>query len=541
MIEANLADGRVLRFPDGTDPIIIQTTVKRVLSQDTKPSNIIKAGVVGGPETLGQMPEIRPDAAVIPAAMSVASGAIAEPVAGIAGIAGSVLPGEQGQGAEMVRKTREALTFQPENIEAIEALKATGEFIEPVAGAMKKAETYLGDKAFELTGSPAIAALATTAPTIATELLGYAVGKGAIKATQKIKQAKAKGQIATEISEAVPSKDQIKDVAREVYNEIDQAGAYVKKESVNRLIKKIKSDAVKYGIDKDITPNAVAALNKIESIADTPVPVTEIDRLRRIVKGVIKPVDPQESALAMGMIDNIDTFLDKANKSDLMAPTEVMPDIGKKYKIARDLWGRVRKTELLEDAFEKARNQASGFENGLRTQFRSIINNKKQRKFFNKGELEAMTNVVRGGKGENIAKLVGRLGFFEGGATNVLGGAVGVGGGAAVGGPVGAVTVPLIGQLSRQLAQRMTRSGAEFADQVIRAGKNAEKITQAYIKNTPKKMRSPQELSELLMRQDIDISRLPDIDIIGDAKRIAQQNRQILAGSIAAESTIPQE
>ena len=32
-ITANLADGRVLNFPDGTDPAVIQATVKKMMAQ----------------------------------------------------------------------------------------------------------------------------------------------------------------------------------------------------------------------------------------------------------------------------------------------------------------------------------------------------------------------------------------------------------------------------------------------------------------------------------------------------------------------------
>lgn len=38
MIEAELADGRILEFPDGTDPNVIQSTVKKVLGQTEKPA-----------------------------------------------------------------------------------------------------------------------------------------------------------------------------------------------------------------------------------------------------------------------------------------------------------------------------------------------------------------------------------------------------------------------------------------------------------------------------------------------------------------------
>ena len=38
-IMAKLADGRVLNFPDGTDPLVIQATVKRMIApQQQQPS-----------------------------------------------------------------------------------------------------------------------------------------------------------------------------------------------------------------------------------------------------------------------------------------------------------------------------------------------------------------------------------------------------------------------------------------------------------------------------------------------------------------------
>jgi hypothetical protein len=49
-IEAQLADGRILEFPDGTDPSVIQATVKRIVAQSAPPkestigSEIIRGG-----------------------------------------------------------------------------------------------------------------------------------------------------------------------------------------------------------------------------------------------------------------------------------------------------------------------------------------------------------------------------------------------------------------------------------------------------------------------------------------------------------------
>ena len=36
-IEAQLADGRILEFPDGTSPSVIQATVKRIVAQSAPP------------------------------------------------------------------------------------------------------------------------------------------------------------------------------------------------------------------------------------------------------------------------------------------------------------------------------------------------------------------------------------------------------------------------------------------------------------------------------------------------------------------------
>jgi hypothetical protein len=60
-IEAELADGRILEFPDGTDPSVIQATVKRMLPASTERTfgeavKDVGAGVVSGTGALMQLP-----------------------------------------------------------------------------------------------------------------------------------------------------------------------------------------------------------------------------------------------------------------------------------------------------------------------------------------------------------------------------------------------------------------------------------------------------------------------------------------------------
>lgn len=63
---------------------------------------------------------------------SIASSIIAEPVAGVAGIAGTLIPGDEGQGARFIEKTREALTYQPRTEYGQAGLETVGGVLGPV-------------------------------------------------------------------------------------------------------------------------------------------------------------------------------------------------------------------------------------------------------------------------------------------------------------------------------------------------------------------------------------------------------------------------
>jgi len=466
---------------------------------------------------------------------AIASGIVAEPIAGIAGAITAPFVGAE-QATQNIEATREALTFQPRTEAGQEQVQAVGEFVEPVGKAIQAGEKFLGDKTFELTGSPALAAAAATIPTAISELIGIAGAKGVLKAKRTSKE----GKIAQEIGEAIPTIDQLKDTSRAVYKELDDAGVTIKPERFRALVSKMTVESRRAGLDPNITPKANQALNRFRDEVGNTLSLTELDTLRKVAQNAAKSLEPVEAALGSRMIDMVDEFLDKATPGSFISPEGTARDISKRYKVARELWGRARRSELMQEAFEKARNQASGFENGIRTQFRSILNNKRQRRFFNKQELEAIQKVVRGGRGENIAKFIGRFGFTEGGATNIIGGALGAtAGGVAFGAP-GAVIVPLIGQLSRKLAQRLTARNAQFADEVIRAGKDANKITRAYFKNTPKAQRSPEELSQLLQKADIDLSDVGVDEIARQAAVIASENRLAVAAGAGTGATIQQ-
>ena len=96
---------------------------------------------------------------------------VAEPLAGLAGIYGTVTGGV-GEGVRLIDKVREKVGYQPETKEGIRNLDALARALSPVNNALEKARTTLGDGAFNATGSPALAAAAYTAPDAILSALG---------------------------------------------------------------------------------------------------------------------------------------------------------------------------------------------------------------------------------------------------------------------------------------------------------------------------------------------------------------------------------
>ena len=89
-------------------------------------------------------------------------------------------------------------------------------------------------------------------------------------------------------------------------------------------------------------------------------------------------------------------------------------------------------------------------------------------------------------------------------------------GGAAFG-PGGAIALPLIGTVSKRLAERLTVNSARMADAVIRSGKDGRRLAAAYMQNTPRRLRDPRELAQLLMKPGVDVDSLGGLSELTDS------------------------
>lgn len=487
---------------------------------------------------------------VLEPAAAMVSGAVAEPVAGAAGIGALI----RGQGPEVaqqeIESVREAMTFQPRSDIAKETLQSTGETLAPIGEKLQEVRKSTGDLALRLTGSPAVAAIATALPDATIEALGFGVGRrmakaatGLEKAPMKIKSPAAPPQkaVTKSLLEAAPEVNQIKDASRAIYKEMDDLNVTAKPIVTSGLVNKVVKRAEKANVDEVLTPKSARVVDQFKKELDDvrPRTISDFDRLRQKAQIAASSPDPSDARVGAIIVDEIDDFLDNLPTKAFTGPdAKAVGKIGNRYKAARNLWGRARRAELVSDAFEKANLQASGFENGIRTQLRQIVTNKKRARFFTPDEISAMKDVIKGADSANILKLVGRLGFSEGAATNVLGGL----GGMAVLGPA----APAIGQISRKLAQKTTEAAAQRIETLIRGGADGKKIATAYLQSVPKAKRSVQELSDLLLSSGSEVDDLlrNANSVVKEAAEIARAKKifeRAEAAGAAAPAAITQE
>jgi hypothetical protein len=103
-------------------------------------------------------------------AATLATGAVAEPVAGLVGLATAPFQGLQ-QGVQNIEATRQALTYQPRSELGQSAVAGIGQAMQPIAQPLQAASQYLGERGFQA-GGPVLGAAGETLIPAAMELAG---------------------------------------------------------------------------------------------------------------------------------------------------------------------------------------------------------------------------------------------------------------------------------------------------------------------------------------------------------------------------------
>jgi hypothetical protein len=257
-----------------------------------------------------------------------------------------------------------------------------------------------------------------------------------------------------------PDAAQMADDAQRAFARADATGG-LERRALTEAYPEMLDEAVRKGVDMaedgatSLTPQSARALNRIENAATDPnaaIGFQELDVLRRQAQVPAGNIgNPIEAAAGSRMVSKIDDVIDQASA-----------EAGKSAAEGRKIWGQLRRSEIIEGAIEKAENYASGFEAGLRSQLRRIIENPKLRRGFSKDEIDLMTKVVRGTRTGNLMRRVGKFGIGAGAQTNALMPVLGT--------EVMGLGAPMAGSVANLLTQRSAQKTGNALRNLVASG-----------------------------------------------------------------------
>lgn len=328
--------------------------------------------------------------------------------------------------------------------------------------------------------------------------IGGAVGVAAPlvgAGVQKFADSRAARRAIAQGARGAPSSEALRAQGNAAYQAIDDANVQIRPEAFNRT-KAAIMDALRKntGFDElpgpgSLTPNSARTMQIMDEagarMAQEPtaaLPFRSLDQMRRQAGAAAGNVANKSDAKAgVGIIQGLDDFVrnmgpDDVVSGDLKTLQETIPK-------ARDIWSRMTKSQLIDDAIEAGQNNyLSGGSSGVRNQFARILRNPKLSRGFSDAEKAAMRRVVNGTVPEQILNLLG-------GGLGQLG-QIGVGAG--VGGVPGAIAGAATSAGFRKASEAVSGRNAEIARALIANGR---------LETLPVASDSARKVIETLMRR----------------------------------------
>lgn len=250
---------------------------------------------------------------------------------------------------------------------------------------------------------------------------------------------------------------ELKAASHAAYKEADEAGVIFTPAGVQRVSREAKEALADFGFDPILHPQAARALERLDEVAAGNVTFKGMDVLRKVTKAAANSPKDEERAVGMMIIEKIDDLM--ANSRQFETLTGNTPQAADAMKRARDLWGRARRTEMIEEAVVRAERRAGStgsggnIDNATRQNLRAILDNQKKARMFSEAERKQIDKVVRGTAGLNTLRGIGKLSPEGNGLMMSIGGAMSAG--AFLAHPLMAVP-PAAGFVAKRLADRGT-------------------------------------------------------------------------------------
>lgn len=290
---------------------------------------------------------------------------------------------------------------------------------------------------------------------------------------KSVAQGRAARKAVSDAARGAPTSEMLRAQGNALYQQVDDAGVQITPKAFGRAKDEIRDYLrANTGFDElpgpgSLTPNTARVMQIMDEagsrMAQEPtaaLPFRTLDQMRRhagAAAGNVANRSDQKAGVAV--IQQLDDFVQRLSPDDvaggdLSALKTAIPK-------AREVWSRMSKSQLVDDAMERSENYLSGSASGVRNQFKNILQNKKLSARFTPAEKAALRRVTHPGALESMVNLAG-------GGLSQLGA---IGGGFALGGPGGALGGAALGAGARKLSEAMTMRNAEMARAAIASGR----------------------------------------------------------------------
>ena len=264
-----------------------------------------------------------------------------------------------------------------------------------------------------------------------------------------------------EFIEDAPGPDQLRAQAGELYDKADASGVRFKSDYYDQFVDTALAKMVDEGADPILSPKISRIADVLEKTKGSTPSIAQLAITRKQFSNAAGSADRAEARLGSIGVDMVDDFVEGGASS-----------VGGTLAEARGIWSRLKKSEIIDDAIENASAAQAGIEAGLRNQFRGLwqARNSKKMRGFSDAELAAIKSVAQGDLSANVLRRIGSLGGGLDQGRNMLNLMAGAGAGAAVGGPVGAMAVPLAGYAAARASKAGTQNRANLARAITARG-----------------------------------------------------------------------
>lgn len=226
----------------------------------------------------------------------------------------------------------------------------------------------------------------------------------------------AQGRILNHAVKDAPTSEQIKATASRFFDQVDGANPSITKQAFSRLYSNIEGSLRRIRPNQALDDKAIGALKVLQSMSQelsdpslrVAIDLKDLHILRQAAQSA-GAGGGRNSAISGIMVDQIDDFIKQLKPSDIAGGGDPKAATSALFK-GISTWAKASKASVIEEAMFRAENVASGVENGMRIEFRKLIQNPATRKMFNQAELQAIRDVANGTFGMNAMKVLGSIG-----------------------------------------------------------------------------------------------------------------------------------